>query len=585
MYGNKNDENQNNGYASDDIINASNSLKGLNEKRNEFNESKGNKSNSFNNGGNSLSKLNNANLGNNAKDIAKNTASDTAKDTAKDTLKEAANEELKKGAAAVAEGAAASTGVGTAVVAAQKGIKLIDKGLSIITQQEHDKHWYIYLLIGIAIMISYGTITMTAWHGNIGASSEIYHEDQYGKSGNTESSRSYLSIFKGWFTKFFDSDEEVGEYDPYHPLNEALTKNLDIINKAFGKAYEMAKIETQEAIVEFDYDYDLTIESFESNPYPYENINYAELLSVISEKDIYNAENIKISDFKKLFMNSLDNDKLRYLYCMNIEEAYKTVRFYYNSSGNEVRISENEDAPDGIEVSEKEVKYGKVILVKYDLKSLYEMIKLDPNERNTHYRTVNNIDMIDCQEETMRFGAVDFDLGPKIRTVWDYGISRKGITKSYEDYIEFMEYLQLYDGDITEAQKQLLDAAISKLGTTYSQNMRNKEGYFDCSSFCAWAYRDTLGIQFGDYSPVAANMCKYLETTSHQVSSGYSNNLQVGDLLFYSGNINNRYKNVTHVAMYAGNGKIIDASSSKGKVVYRDVWGKDEIVSVCRPLD
>lgn len=37
------------------------------------------------------------------------------------------------------------------------------------------------------------------------------------------------------------------------------------------------------------------------------------------------------------------------------------------------------------------------------------------------------------------------------------------------------------------------------------------------------------------------------------------------------------------MAIYVGGGKLVDASSSYGKVVYRDVYSRDEIVLIGRP--
>lgn len=39
-----------------------------------------------------------------------------------------------------------------------------------------------------------------------------------------------------------------------------------------------------------------------------------------------------------------------------------------------------------------------------------------------------------------------------------------------------------------------------------------------------------------------------------------------GDLVFWSYKPNGRYMNITHVGVYAGNGMVVDASSSRGKL-------------------
>ena len=43
-----------------------------------------------------------------------------------------------------------------------------------------------------------------------------------------------------------------------------------------------------------------------------------------------------------------------------------------------------------------------------------------------------------------------------------------------------------------------------------------------------------------------------------------------GDLIFYSYEKNGRYRNISHIEMYVGNGKNVSASSSYGRVVHYD---------------
>ena len=57
----------------------------------------------------------------------------------------------------------------------------------------------------------------------------------------------------------------------------------------------------------------------------------------------------------------------------------------------------------------------------------------------------------------------------------------------------------------------------------------------------------------------------------------------MGDLIFWSFKENGRYKNITHVGIYAGNGMVIDSSSSRGMVVYRELFGRGSIVTIGRP--
>ena len=122
--------------------------------------------------------------------------------------------------------------------------------------------------------------------------------------------------------------------------------------------------------------------------------------------------------------------------------------------------------------------------------------------------------------------------------------------------------------------------ALSKLGTPYSQERRNEDGYFDCSSFTYWVYRQ-LGITLQyDGANTAAAQGRYIVENNLAISY---DSLAPGDLVFYNFGVNNRYMNIGHVGIYAGNGYIIDASSSKGKVVYRSIYNTNNIVLCGRP--
>lgn len=131
-----------------------------------------------------------------------------------------------------------------------------------------------------------------------------------------------------------------------------------------------------------------------------------------------------------------------------------------------------------------------------------------------------------------------------------------------------------------ETGNKAVDLALTKLGTPYSQELRNQEGYFDCSSFTYWVYSQ-LGIylQHGG-SNTAAAQGRYI--TENNLAISYDS-LAPGDLIFYSFEVNNRYLNISHVAIYAGNGYVVDASFSKKKVVYRPIYSTGSIVLCGRP--
>ena len=56
-----------------------------------------------------------------------------------------------------------------------------------------------------------------------------------------------------------------------------------------------------------------------------------------------------------------------------------------------------------------------------------------------------------------------------------------------------------------------------------------------------------------------------------------------GDLVFYSYTKNGRYKNISHIEMYVGNGMSVSASSSRNAVVHYG-YGTNSVVMIARPL-
>lgn len=131
-----------------------------------------------------------------------------------------------------------------------------------------------------------------------------------------------------------------------------------------------------------------------------------------------------------------------------------------------------------------------------------------------------------------------------------------------------------------ETGNAAVDLALTKLNTPYSQSRRNQAGYFDCSSFCYWVYSQ-LGINLSyEGSNTAAAQGRYI--TENNLAVSYDS-LAPGDLVFYSFETNNRYLNISHMGIYCGDGYLVDASSGRGRVVYRPIYSINRIVLCGRP--
>ncbi len=127
---------------------------------------------------------------------------------------------------------------------------------------------------------------------------------------------------------------------------------------------------------------------------------------------------------------------------------------------------------------------------------------------------------------------------------------------------------------------QAVKNALARLGKPYSQAKRDSGDYYDCSSLTYYSYKEA-GINLSYHgSNTAASQGKLLSDRGCEVDY---EDIHPGDLIFYSFTRNGRYQNISHVAVYAGNGYLVDASSSKGCVVFRPVYSVGKIVLCGRP--
>lgn len=133
-----------------------------------------------------------------------------------------------------------------------------------------------------------------------------------------------------------------------------------------------------------------------------------------------------------------------------------------------------------------------------------------------------------------------------------------------------------YDLPAGETGSKAVQLALSRLGDPYSQELRGKGAYTDCSYLVQWVYRQ-LGVKLPG---TAAEQGKYAVNNGLTISKA---DLAPGDLVFWSHKANGRYLNITHVGIYAGAGKVVDASSSRGQVVYRNLFDADKQVLYARP--
>lgn len=192
----------------------------------------------------------------------------------------------------------------------------------------------------------------------------------------------------------------------------------------------------------------------------------------------------------------------------------------------------------------------------------------------------NKVEVFEKLRET--YGVeVTYEQQSNALNVWyliEHGTTAPMEGDVFEDWNDWsiQQYMQYYDLAPSECGAAVVELAKSRLGNPYSQTLRGRGNFTDCSYLTMWCYRQ-LGVVLPG---TAAEQARYLVEKHLTISK---ENLQPGDLVFWSYKPNGRFMNITHVGVYAGNGMVVDASSSKGKVVYRNLFDSDKQVLYGRP--
>ena len=139
------------------------------------------------------------------------------------------------------------------------------------------------------------------------------------------------------------------------------------------------------------------------------------------------------------------------------------------------------------------------------------------------------------------------------------------------------EITSITDKITDPTQKTVASFVLSKVGYPYSQNLRNSEKAFDCSSLAYYAWKSAgIDIAFGG-STTAATEAEGLKGKTVK-----EKDIQPGDLIFYSYTTNGRYKNISHVGIYVGNGKMVEAVDEAHGVCLGN-YHNGGLVMICRP--
>ncbi len=194
-----------------------------------------------------------------------------------------------------------------------------------------------------------------------------------------------------------------------------------------------------------------------------------------------------------------------------------------------------EEKKEWIKVSYKETEcyvYAEFVDLKETTLSIADAIELRDEEREEEQEKER-----EAQENINRengFKAEDFD--------WD----------------------ELKDVEATDAQREIVDFAMEYLGNPYVYGGTSLTDGTDCSGFTQSVY---------------GNFGYYLNRTSRdQTKNGTKvdmEDIQPGDLLFYSYN-----GTIGHVAIYAGDGKIVHASTEETGIIVSDAFHNEPTCAV-----
>lgn len=119
------------------------------------------------------------------------------------------------------------------------------------------------------------------------------------------------------------------------------------------------------------------------------------------------------------------------------------------------------------------------------------------------------------------------------------------------------------------------DLAMTKIGCRYSKDKRYEEGYYDCSSLVQRLYQEA-GITL---PATAATQGEYCYKNAMIINK---KQLKPGDLIFYSYEENGEFRNISHVAIYVGDGKMVHAANPARGVVLDPLRTKS-VVFYARP--
>ncbi|MGI6722297.1 MAG: NlpC/P60 family protein [Anaerovoracaceae bacterium] len=104
--------------------------------------------------------------------------------------------------------------------------------------------------------------------------------------------------------------------------------------------------------------------------------------------------------------------------------------------------------------------------------------------------------------------------------------------------------------------RKIVEMALTRQGDPYSQWLRGISNYTDCSYLTLWSCKQAANV---DLPATAASQYKYIVEKGGGVTASQR---RPGDLVFWGGKNNARYKGIWHTAVYMGNNMICHANGT-----------------------
>ena len=228
-----------------------------------------------------------------------------------------------------------------------------------------------------------------------------------------------------------------------------------------------------------------------------------------------------------------------------------------NKNKDDDKTSNDKDKKDNDKKNKSKLKKTKILKVKVTLKRCSDMV-------NVYGFDEGRVAMLNI---LMNYGY---------RSV-DPNVSGASNPSNLKGSLSDKEIKAITDKINDEKQRDAVSYVLTKVGYPYSQARRNSGTAFDCSSLVYFAWKSAgIDISYGGANTAAAEAQGLRGKTVSEA------NLKPGDLIFYSYAQNGRYRKISHVGMYVGDGKMVEAMDESHGVVFGNYHNKS-VVMIARP--